>query len=76
MNKIKKGNFPKINLEDESNKPSSSFKVQLQKPSKIKSGLDAHVVGQHRAKKYNIARNHGIMGLKKSSSKNDKFQGV
>ena len=52
MNKIKKGNSPKINLEDESNKPFSSFKVQLQKPSKIKSGLDAHVVGQHRAKKF------------------------
>ena len=52
MNKIKKGNFPKINLEDESNKPFSSFKVQLQKPSKIKSGLDAHVIGQNRAKKF------------------------
>ncbi len=52
MNKIKKGSFPKINLEDESNKPFSSFKVQLQKPSKIKSGLDAHVIGQDRAKKF------------------------
>ena len=35
--------------------------------------LDIRVWSQHRAKKYNIARNHGIMGLKKSSSKNDKF---
>ena len=30
-------------------------------------------LGQHRSQKYNIARNHGIMGLKKSSSKNDEF---
>ena len=30
-------------------------------------------LGQHRSQKYNIARNHGIMGLKISSSKNDKF---
>ena len=33
-------------------------------------------LGQYRSQKYNIARNHGIMGLKKSSLKNDKFQGV
>ena len=30
-------------------------------------------LGQHRSQKYNIARDHGIMGLKKSSSKNDEF---
>ena len=30
-------------------------------------------LGQYRSQKYNIARNHGIMGLKKSSSKNDEF---
>ena len=52
MSTIRKGKSPKINLEDESTKSFSGFKVQLQKPSKIKSGLDAHVIGQNNAKKF------------------------
>ena len=51
MNKIKKGKSLEINLEDESRRSFTGFKVQLQKPSKIKSGLDTHVIGQDNAKK-------------------------
>ena len=51
MTKIKKGKKPEVNLEPEVDHPQSSFKVTLQKPSKIKANLDHHVVGQDRAKK-------------------------
>ena len=46
MSKIRRGKSPEINLEPEVNQPQSGFKVTLQKPSKIKSNLDIHVVGQ------------------------------
>ena len=48
---IKKGKDPEANLEPEVEQPKTGFKVTLQKPSKIKSYLDEHVVGQDRAKK-------------------------
>ena len=51
MNKIRKGKKPEINLDPEVDQPQAGFKVTLQKPSKIKSNLDIHVVGQDRAKK-------------------------
>ena len=51
MTKIKKGKKPEVNLEPELDHPQSTFKVTLQKPSKIKANLDHHVVGQDRAKK-------------------------
>jgi ATP-dependent Clp protease ATP-binding subunit ClpX len=51
MKKIQKGKIPKVNLGSESDEAYGSFKVTLQKPSKIKSGLDKYVVGQERAKK-------------------------
>ena len=51
MNNIKKGKEPEINLDVDNNHPKSGFKVTLQKPSKIKSYLDGHVIGQDRAKK-------------------------
>ena len=51
MSRIQKGKSPEINLEPEMNQPQSGFKVTLQKPSKIKSNLDAHVIGQIGAKK-------------------------
>ena len=51
MSKIRRGKSPEINLEPEVNQPQSGFKVTLQKPSKIKSNLDIHVVGQDGAKK-------------------------
>ena len=51
MSKIRQGKSPEINLEPEVNQPQSGFKVTLQKPSKIKSNLDIHVVGQDGAKK-------------------------
>ncbi len=51
MSTIKKGKRPEINLDNEVDGSYSGFKVTLQKPSKIKSGLDTYVVGQHRAKK-------------------------
>jgi len=50
-NKIRKGKTPRVNLEPEGDHPQSGFKVTLQKPSKIKAHLDAHVVSQDRAKK-------------------------
>jgi ATP-dependent Clp protease ATP-binding subunit ClpX len=51
MSKIRRGKSPEINLEPEVNQPQSGFKVTLQKPSKIKSNLDIHVVGQDGTKK-------------------------
>ena len=51
MTKIQKGKDPEVNLNKEDDKQGSGFKVTLQKPSKIKSGLDKHVVGQENAKK-------------------------
>ena len=51
MSKIQKGKNPEINLEPEMNQPQNGFKVTLQKPSKIKSNLDIHIVGQDGAKK-------------------------
>ena len=51
MSKIRKGKKPEINLDPEVDQPQAGFKVTLQKPSKIKSNLDIHVVGQDRAKK-------------------------
>ena len=51
MNKIRKGKKPEINLDPEVDQPQAGFKVTLQKPSKIKSNLDIHVVGQDHAKK-------------------------
>ncbi len=51
MSKIQKGKSPEINLEPEMNQPQNGFKVTLQKPSKIKSNLDIHVIGQDGAKK-------------------------
>ena len=51
MSKIRKGKKPEINLDPEVDQPQAGFKVILQKPSKIKSNLDIHVVGQDRAKK-------------------------
>jgi len=51
MNKIRRGINPEINLDSEPDQSFPGFKVTLQKPSKIKSGLDVHVVGQDRAKK-------------------------
>ena len=51
MKKIQKGKIPKVNLGSEADEAYGSFKVTLQKPSKIKSGLDKYVVGQERAKK-------------------------
>ena len=40
MKKIQKGKIPKVNLGSEADEAYGSFKVTLQKPSKIKSGLD------------------------------------
>ena len=51
MNSIKKGKEPEINLDVDNDHPKSGFKVTLQKPSKIKSYLDGHVIGQDKAKK-------------------------
>mgnify|MGYP006092001593 FL=1 len=51
MSKIKKDGIAAVNLKNEAEQPDSSFKVTLQKPSKIKSYLDKYVVGQENAKK-------------------------
>jgi ATP-dependent Clp protease ATP-binding subunit ClpX len=51
MSKIQKGKSPEINLEPEMNQPQNGFKVTLQKPLKIKTNLDIHVIGQDGAKK-------------------------
>ena len=46
-----KGKKPKVNIGSELDDAQGGFKVTLQKPSKIKSGLDKYVVGQENAKK-------------------------
>ena len=51
MKQIQKGKKPKVNIGSELDDPQGGFKVTLQKPSKIKSGLDKYVVGQENAKK-------------------------
>ena len=51
MSRIQKGKSPEINLEPEINQPQRGFKVTLQKPSRIKSNLDIHIIGQDGAKK-------------------------
>ena len=51
MSRIQRGKNLEINLEPELSQPQFGFKVTLQKPSKIKSNLDIHVVGQDGAKK-------------------------
>ena len=51
MTKIQKGKEPEVHLESEKDEAYGGFKVTLQKPAKIKSGLDRHVVGQEHAKK-------------------------
>ena len=51
MKQIQKGKKHKINLGSELDDAQAGFKVTLQKPSKIKSGLDKYVVGQENAKK-------------------------
>jgi ATP-dependent Clp protease ATP-binding subunit ClpX len=51
MKQIQKGKKPKVNIGSELDDAQRGFKVTLQKPSKIKSGLDKYVVGQENAKK-------------------------
>ena len=51
MKQIQKGTRPRVNLESKSDDAHGGYKVTLQKPSKIKSGLDKYVVGQESAKK-------------------------
>ena len=51
MKQIQKGKKPKVNIGSELDDAQGGFKVALQKPSKIKSGLDKYVVGQENAKK-------------------------
>mgnify|MGYP001273818780 CR=1 FL=1 len=51
MSRIQKGKEPEVKLNDPEDHSESGFKVTLQKPSKIKSYLDLHVVGQNKAKK-------------------------
>ncbi len=51
MKQIQKGKKPKVNIGSELDDSRGGFKVTLQKPSKIKSGLDKYVVGQENAKK-------------------------
>ena len=51
MNRIKKGKEPEFNLDSDNDNSHPGFKVVLQKPSKIKSYLDQHVIGQNNAKK-------------------------
>ena len=51
MSRIQKGKEPEVKLNDSQDHSESGFKVTLQKPSKIKSYLDLHVVGQSKAKK-------------------------
>ena len=51
MKQIQKGKKPKVNLGSELDDAKGGFKVTLQKPSKVKSGLDKYVVGQEIAKK-------------------------
>ena len=51
MKHIQKGTRPRVNLESKPDDAHGGYKVTLQKPSKIKSGLDKYVVGQESAKK-------------------------
>ena len=51
MSRIQKGKEPEVKLNDPEDHSESGFKVTLQKPSKIKSYLDLHVVGQSKVKK-------------------------
>ena len=51
MKQFQKGKKPKVNIGSELDDAQGGFKVTLQKPSKIKSGLDKYVVGQENAKK-------------------------
>ena len=51
MSRIQKGKEPEVKFNDPEDHSESGFKVTLQKPSKIKSYLDLHVVGQSKAKK-------------------------
>ena len=51
MSRIQKGKEPEVKLNDPEDHSEPGFKVTLQKPSKIKSYLDLHVVGQSKAKK-------------------------
>ena len=51
MSRIKKGKEPEFNLDSDNDNSPPGFKVVLQKPSKIKSYLDQHVIGQNNAKK-------------------------
>ncbi len=51
MSRIRRGKEPEVKLNDPVDHSESGFKVTLQKPSKIKSYLDSHVVGQSKAKK-------------------------
>ena len=51
MSRIQRGKEPEVKLNDSGDHKKSGFKVTLQKPSKIKSYLDSHVVGQDKAKK-------------------------
>ena len=51
MKQIQKGTRPRVNLESKPDDANGGYKVTLQKPSKIKSGLDKYVVGQESAKK-------------------------
>ena len=50
MKQIQKGKKPKVNIGSELDDAQAGFKVTLQKPSKIKSGLDNYVIGQENAK--------------------------
>ena len=51
MSRIQKGKEPEVKLNNPEDHSEPGFKVTLQKPSKIKSYLDLHVVGQSKAKK-------------------------
>ena len=51
MNRIKRGKDPEFNLNSDNDQSPPGFKVVLQKPSKIKSYLDQHVIGQNNTKK-------------------------
>ena len=51
MKQIQRGKKPKVNIGSELDDAQGGFKVTLQKPSKIKSGLDKYVIGQENAKK-------------------------
>ena len=51
MKQIQKGTKPRVNLGSKPDDAHGGYKVTLQKPSKIKSGLDKYVIGQESAKK-------------------------